>query len=52
MTIVIQVWLKTDIFFCISGQHKRSLTDVKEDAAISEGAEHGDGEKRKLDFSF
>ena len=28
--------------FCISGQHKRSLSDVKEDATVPEGAEHGE----------
>lgn len=36
--------------FCISGQHKRSLSDVKEDATVSEGAEHGEWDKEKPTF--
>lgn len=28
--------------FLFSGQYQRSVSDIKEDAAVSEGAEHGE----------
>lgn len=28
--------------FLLSGQYQRSVSDVKEDATVSEGAEHGE----------
>ncbi len=35
------------IMLCILGQHKRSVSDVKEDATVSEGAKYGEWFKIK-----
>ena len=45
----IHMWLcKYGEMFCISGQHKRSLSDVKENASVSERAEYGEWDDGKL----
>lgn len=36
---MMELWGKCFLF---SGQYKRSVSDVKEDATVSEGAEHGE----------